>query len=186
MKNYLMIFATTIGCLAAPIVKYDTNSLVVLKLFTGKTGQYTNNVEHVIISDNIGTYTNIIHPTNVANGFQNNPTHFKLGTSRTNIVARPQTDIDAEAAAAQSNMLAQAELTLRTEAKGSITNFLSDSIAMRATIMTLLDEINTLRGELNKAKTNFIGWTNAATLNNRTFNQARNAILNKIEDKSAD
>jgi hypothetical protein len=85
-----------------------------------------------------------------------------------------------------ATVAAAKDAALRTDAKARMIELTSTPLALRATISVLIDEINTLRNELNKAKANITTWRAEPALNLRTLAQAKNAISNAIDNRTAD
>lgn len=78
------------------------------------------------------------------------------------------------------------ETAFRASTKTPLNQMSENAVFLRALVKVLIDEINTLRTELNKAKANLNSWRAEPALPMRTLAQAKTAIGNAVDDKSAD
>lgn len=183
MKTVLGLIFSIICTFAEPVVLFDETTGKLLTYLPFANGpEFTNRNNALILDANPALLTpRKTAMTNVPANFFVQLWAFKV-TNVTNITFRSQQELDAESAAVAT----AADTALRTIAKAPMTELNSEALVLRATVAALVDRINVLQAELNMAKTNPTVWRTQPIMQNVTLQQAKTAILSKIDDHSAD
>lgn len=180
MRKLLTIISTSVSLCATPIVIFNTNTLRVVEYIPrGSTPKFEGRSDVIAIAPSTETNITIIKlakelvPTN----FWTAP--FEFQWNGTNLVRLNQAILDSETAA---NAIAQSN-AVRVATTISAKAPLSDDETWKAFALTILDQFNVLRAQMEMAKTNSTAFRNSQTLNQITIQQMKNAFEQKVEER---